>query len=1363
MKQQIVKLGKVAITVDKNYWTITKDYDRLVMVKRQSTGVVYISRKPVPAGIEITNRDYWLSFNIGGADSTTVVNLVQEFGDDIEVAISQKVITEKIEEIEAAIASIDSNSGGHNILPFDGFVTILNRNAISNQKYTSSSQVVAAEYTIVAERTINAAEKFYLKVGDTYYTNWEITTEIPITPVVGGDPLTTPELGVVSKSEWYYTEYRVNKLFYNRSNKVVYCYNYATSSLTPITNIQVVEDNAPEAESDSNPNHATKGSIIVDLEHDKLLTWDGNKWKEISGGKSAYEIAFEKDSTIGTEEQWLASLKGADGSDGKSAYQIWVEQPDNEGKTLNEFLASLKESGFTSKAVTDRPLTDISTSTIYCIPNPNDTNEWTEEIYDDNISDWIILATHTGGLSNINARLNGLEAVLGREFYYDTVDEVTTGNNLTYQTVSPVIKAGTEITIKAVAITGSWNRLVLCYNGSTNLKIKDNIADDTEYTVTLSEDVSSLGYFVNTDDGVRFTLTVKEKSVFNTINEEIAALDSQASQKIDRNTDNIDLIRGRVEDIDLAILGYSDKTANALTNAGCFVDAMSSTRVQGDIFSYTGASLIQIQVEEGDIIETNATFDGSFGACMYDDTYTILEQGEYLSGSQSVIRGISQTPADHRITIEEGEYYLVISDRDGVGYDNKPLWAKKIGADSIASQLERLDENNEELESLKEYIGSPNGDTIEIIDNQGCQIVTDNNRSAGSIFNYNGAKRTIPIEVEGGDIIETNAHASTNDNAFATGFYLTENNTFDSTTFVSGINTITNGQIVIPENPNFNYVIISDRNSIGVDGQPLWAKKQGTAETLTSRVKELEDTKVDTDFQDYCNRERLFEEYSKNTFVWKPFDKAYFSWTNDDARSDMYLYQELCEEFDYPYCPAVPWEKIIENPTIDGTPLLDRLSTIINNDGEILMHSTMVLDTASPDVSEYAKKQWYTYFKDSKDIAEKALNTRINGFIFAGGTGESNPQTVERQKWLLSYYKYSDRMDGSGISNVSTPQFQLGRWRRTMDATHTTEDDVYALYVAAIDDAVANHKWLRFYCHGTSEISIALLRRIFTYIQTKINNGDAEFVTWNYMYEKFKDSALKENSSSGGSGGGGEANVIETIEVNGTPLNPVNKAVNISVPTTLAELNGDSTHRTVTDAEKTAWTNGNSFSGSYNDLTDKPTIPNVQSWALAQSKPSYTASEVGALPDTTTIPVKASSMTESNNTDFITPALALGAFDRKMQIINAATLVINSELAVANILNSYCLLTVAQNDTVTLVLPDITNSQQLTMNAVGCVINATIGTGGNIALSSAVQSYTVYENGFSDMEAGKMYEINILCIGNNTWAVTAIELKNYNI
>lgn len=49
----------------------------------------------------------------------------------------------------------------------------------------------------------------------------------------------------------------------------------------------------------------------------------------------------------------------------------------------------------------------------------------------------------------------------------------------------------------------------------------------------------------------------------------------------------------------------------------------------------------------------------------------------------------------------------------------------------------------------------------------------------------------------------------------------------------------------------------------------------------------------------------------------------------------------------------------------------------------------------------------------------------------------------------------------------------------------------------------------------------------------------------------------------------------------------------ISVPTKLSDLEGDATHRVVTDAEKTAWNAKSNFSGKYADLTDKPTIPTV--------------------------------------------------------------------------------------------------------------------------------------------------------------------------
>ena len=50
-----------------------------------------------------------------------------------------------------------------------------------------------------------------------------------------------------------------------------------------------------------------------------------------------------------------------------------------------------------------------------------------------------------------------------------------------------------------------------------------------------------------------------------------------------------------------------------------------------------------------------------------------------------------------------------------------------------------------------------------------------------------------------------------------------------------------------------------------------------------------------------------------------------------------------------------------------------------------------------------------------------------------------------------------------------------------------------------------------------------------------------------------------------------------------------------SIPSKLSDLSADSTHRVVTDAEKTSWNAKSTFSGAYNDLTGKPTIPTALS------------------------------------------------------------------------------------------------------------------------------------------------------------------------
>ena len=56
-----------------------------------------------------------------------------------------------------------------------------------------------------------------------------------------------------------------------------------------------------------------------------------------------------------------------------------------------------------------------------------------------------------------------------------------------------------------------------------------------------------------------------------------------------------------------------------------------------------------------------------------------------------------------------------------------------------------------------------------------------------------------------------------------------------------------------------------------------------------------------------------------------------------------------------------------------------------------------------------------------------------------------------------------------------------------------------------------------------------------------------------------------------------------------------------TIPTQLSQLSGDSTHRTVTDTEKSTWNNKSDFDGNYKNLTNKPSIPTVSSSVSSSS------------------------------------------------------------------------------------------------------------------------------------------------------------------
>lgn len=102
MDLQKINLGKVAITVEKDYYDSNKDYDRLVVVEVKDLYKTYISRKPVPAGTDINNREYWIPFS--SLSETVLIDYNKHLADLTEE------LAEYIGKIEDNTTNINNNN-----------------------------------------------------------------------------------------------------------------------------------------------------------------------------------------------------------------------------------------------------------------------------------------------------------------------------------------------------------------------------------------------------------------------------------------------------------------------------------------------------------------------------------------------------------------------------------------------------------------------------------------------------------------------------------------------------------------------------------------------------------------------------------------------------------------------------------------------------------------------------------------------------------------------------------------------------------------------------------------------------------------------------------------------------------------------------------------------------------------------------------------------------------------------------------------------------------------------------------------------------------------------------------------------------
>ena len=110
MESIIKKLGKTSVTVEKDYHSPKKEYNKLTIVEEEGAFKTYLSRKPVPIGIALTNREYWIPFS-GVLESIVFdyIKFKQEYGSGKRLE-DNAIKTRHIENSSIISSKIQDNS-----------------------------------------------------------------------------------------------------------------------------------------------------------------------------------------------------------------------------------------------------------------------------------------------------------------------------------------------------------------------------------------------------------------------------------------------------------------------------------------------------------------------------------------------------------------------------------------------------------------------------------------------------------------------------------------------------------------------------------------------------------------------------------------------------------------------------------------------------------------------------------------------------------------------------------------------------------------------------------------------------------------------------------------------------------------------------------------------------------------------------------------------------------------------------------------------------------------------------------------------------------------------------------------------------
>lgn len=241
------------------------------------------------------------------------------------------------------------------------------------------------------------------------------------------------------------------------------------------------------------------------------------------------------------------------------------------------------------------------------------------------------------------------------------------------------------------------------------------------------------------------------------------------------------------------------------------------------------------------------------------------------------------------------------------------------------------------------------------------------------------------------------------------------------------------------------------------------------------------------------------------------------------------------------------------------------------------------------------------------------------------------------------------------------------------------------------------------------------------------------------------------------------------------------------IPTKVSELTNDSGFTTNTGTITGITMNGASkgTSGVVNlgTVVTTETDPTVPSWAKASTKPTYTASEVGALPDSTVIPTKVSDLTNDSgfttNTGTITGITMNGSSKGTSGVVDLGTVLtshqdISGKADKSAAIGSLSLALDSTNYKITLSGTKVDGTSFTVSNVIDLPLESVVVNGSYNNTTKKVvltlQNGSTIDFSVADLVAGLQSEItstnklsaDLISDGNTNKVVTASDVTNWN-